>query len=232
MKHSCVSLTDINTHSLKIFVYRLLLFPPSFNTLLQSHPLEKKRLTLWLLGDIQGLTSSTVFCFASSLASSTEKKSTGGALKKHVSLQRTFELGPEVKRSEREHCRQNEVNMRRAKAENNLIALSSCSPLPSTPLVLLYIKAGAPSALPLRLSFCVCLLHRRCSAWCDVTFIKVQPSGLVDGGKDGKMKRAEEEEQAWSKEASRFLCFQKGEEEEEGGKKERWCQIWGKRAVL
>lgn len=162
MKHSCVNLMHINTRSLKTCIYCLLVFPlfllhssPSYDHITGEQK-TKKHLTLRLHGDVQGLTSSAILCSASSLAFYKERKhrrETTRQTQRNTSVclcftheQSTFELDTDVKRSaaplHRDKCRQNKVNMGQATEEGNLIALSSSSPLLSTPLMLLYIKAG------------------------------------------------------------------------------------------
>lgn len=101
---------------------------------------KKTYLTLQLPGDIQGLTSSTIFSFASSLASSKERKHQRGTTRqtqRNMSVcfcftheQSAFVLDTEVKGSRsphRENCRQNDTNVGKGKEEGNLIALSSSS---------------------------------------------------------------------------------------------------------
>ena len=72
------------------------------------------------------------------------------------------------------------------------------------------------------------------AALLDVTglFIKVQPSGLVDGRNDGMGKQVGGTRRRYGVEkeggqtASLFFCFQRDEEEEEGMTKERKEQHW------
>ncbi len=214
MKHLCVNLIRINTQSNKdlrrlspCFSLSIPLhLSPSYSHILGKE--KKERLTLRLHGDIPGLTSSTVLCFASSLASlkrrKTQDRDNTVRTKIHANL---FAFCTATKCFWRSHRGEKVTWTAQGKLQTEwgkhgkslkgrqlnctVIGLSTAF----HPLMLLYIetkRGRGHSACPLcslilSFSFCVCLLYRCCSAWCDVTFIKVQPSGVVDGRKDCKM---------------------------------------------